>query len=177
MIDASETKSGFRVFRIRARRFEFRLADGRNTSVDSNCGRNYIIESSGRYVVESGNGCRKVSDACIADCLRANRPNDEWIELSYESNLQWRNCYISYSIQGSDKDEWFEVSMDGSPETGSWFHRIVAKAGIDFVFHNGDRDWDNNQSRNYQIRLPGRYTIKKGWCHYGGVSSIDMHLH
>lgn len=66
--------------------------------------------------------------------------------------------------------------MDGSPETGAWFHRIAAKNGVDCVFHDGDKDWDNNQLRNYEIRLPGKYTIGKGWCHYNGVSSVDMHI-
>lgn len=177
LIEADEVKPGFRAFRIKAHFLEFRLANEHASVIDSNMGRNYVISAAGRYVVESGSGCRRVADAQIADCLRAVRPKDRFVELSFQSNPLWRRCYVSYATEGEANGKWRKLPMEHRGEAhGSWFQRIDAPKGLTCAFTDGAAEWDNNRDRNYEIRLPGSYVLGGGHLTYCGVSDLDVHL-
>lgn len=143
---------------------------------DSNHGRNYTIDSPGRYVVESGNGCRRVSDAQIADCLRALRPNDTFVEVTFHCVQDWRNCFITYAFYKDKESEWFKLPMNKFAfKQRTWAICLIGKTGIDCAFNDGSEEWDSNNGKNYQIRLPGRYTAGNGFLSYLGIAQLDMH--
>lgn len=175
LINAKTTKSGFRVFRVKAVRLEFRLSNGSNTVIDSNSGRNYLVESPGRYVVESGHGCRRVGDANIADCLRAMRPSDKYIEIVYVGAKSWRNCFITFSAREESRADWFRDSMQ-MMRNGQWFRRLECGAGIVFAFNDGADRWDSNNGENYHLTLPGKYVAGNGKLTFCGISDFDMHM-
>lgn len=178
MLPADDIKQGFRAFRIRAHKLEFRIADSTCSVIDSNNGRNYLVNSPGRYVLESGNACRRVSDAMIADCIRAERPNDRFVELSFRPYSTWRSCYLAFSpLHQDDNTEWCTLPMNrAATPSGSWLARVEAPLGIDCAFRNDTGQWDSNDSRNYIIRAPGSYTLGQGTLEYKGVSIADIHV-
>lgn len=176
LIDASDVRPGFRVFRIRATRLEFKFANGKRTDIEDNSGKNYVIESPGRYVVVTGSGCRRVSDAQIADCLRPMRPHDKYVELLFEANPTWRNCFATFCMEGEHDLDWHKQPMELRSEPGVWFLRIEAKHGVKCAFTDGGSEWDSNSNLNYQIKLPGKYLIGKRHIVYLGVSDLDIHL-
>lgn len=176
LIDASEHRPGFRVFRIKASHLEFRLSDATGSTVDSIHGQNYTIESPGRYVVESGSGCRRLSDAQISDCLRALRPHDRFIEVIFEADPSWFKCYIAYALQGDSDQTWRKVKMSlRCQEPAFWFTRIDARKGLKCAFNNGEGAWDSNCDLNYQMSLPGKYIVGLGSLIYYGPSDLDLH--
>ncbi|KAI0564133.1 hypothetical protein FGB62_30g051 [Gracilaria domingensis] len=158
-----------------AERLEFKFANRNGTEIDNNVGRNYVIESPGRYVVESGSGCRRVADAQVADCLRAQRPKDTYVELMFNANPIWRNCYVAFCAPGEDALEWHKQQMELMEETGLWFQRVETTDGINCAFTDGNVEWDSNINLNYQIRMPGRYALGRGSIAYLGPSALDMH--
>lgn len=177
LLDASDIRPGFRAFRLRAIRLEFRFANEHATTIDSNLGRNYIIESPGRYVVETASGCRRISDAQIADCLRPIRPADKLIELIFRSPSIWRRCFVNFALEGDhDNSTWCKMPMHRQDDSTIWFQRIEAPRGITCAFSDGARQWDSNNNSNYHIRLPGKYTAGGGFLIYCGPSDLDMHL-
>lgn len=146
------------------------------TRTDSNNGRNYVIHSPGRYVVENGEGCRRVSEAQIPDCLRPMRPNDRFVELFFETNRLWRNCFVTYSVNGDHHNEWRKIPMEMVCQSGIWFQRICATKGVTCAFNDGATDWDNNSEHNYHICLPGKYSIGGDHLVYQDPSDVDMHI-
>lgn len=177
LIDASDIKLGFRAFRIKATSLEFRLCNETGQTIDSIIGRNYKISSPGRYVVESGSGCRRVSDAQIADCLRTIRPKHRFVELTFESDAIWQKAYLSYVIEGQKDSAWRKASMKLRCQLpGYWFARVEAPKGITCAFNNSAGEWDNNADRNYQIRMPGKYLIASSSLIYCGPSDLDVHM-
>lgn len=177
LIDASDIKPGFRTFRIKAMRLEFRLCNETGATVDSIVGRNYVIDQPGRYVVESGSGCRLVSEAQIADCLRAMRPKHRFVELAFESDPLWQKAYITYVVEGDCDNAWRKAQMQvRCQEPGHWFTRVDALKGLTCAFSNSTGQWDSNSDRNYQIRVPGKYEVGRGSLIYYGPSDLDLHM-
>lgn len=199
MIDASNIRNGFRAFRIRATQLQFRLANGDQSMVDDNNGCDFVIESSGRYVVHpgasSGSGLTRVSDVQLPDVLRPLRPTDSTIELVFTTggsgSSSWRSAYVVYIpvasrdalsfSNASSTEEWLTLPMNKSAvhlqhgPRATWTLCIDAQFGIDCAFNDGGNEWDSNQSQNYKIRLPGRYSIGNGYLQYEGVAQLDMH--
>lgn len=176
MIDATSIREGFRVFRIQAESLLFKLANGSRTIIDDNNGANYIVPTSGRYVVESGNGCRRVSDAQIADCLRSQRPNDRFLQLTLLHASDWPDCFASYIVSNESSPDWITIPMQRSTSIlGAWTVTMESPAGIDCAFYDGNSIWDSNNMKNYRIRLPGRYILGRGTLTYQGVSEMDLH--
>lgn len=146
-----------------------------------NDGRNYHISQPGRYVVESGSGCRRVSDSQIADCLRPLRRNDKFIELTLKPSAKstWRNCHITYKLHHSSRveDGWFTAPMNRSATLlDAWVSTIEAPEGIECAFNDGGTEWDSNNSNNYHMTLPGKYSLGNGSMEYVGASNIDLHV-
>lgn len=199
MIDASNIRNRFRAFRIRAPRLQFRLANGDQSMVDDNHGRDFVIESSGRYVIHpgapSGRGLTRVSDVQLPDVLRPLRPTDSTIDLVFTNagagSSSWRSAYVVYMpvasrdavsfSTASSTEEWMTLPMNKSAlhvphgRTVTWCVCIDAQYGIDCAFNDGGQQWDSNQTQNYKIRLPGRYSVGNGYLQYDGVAQLDMH--
>lgn len=177
LVDASHIRPGFRAFRLRASRLEFRLANPRATVIDSNYGRNYTISAPGRYVVESSHGCRRVGDVSIPDCLRPLRPSDRYVELFFQSSPTWRRAFVHFAIEGdNDTSTWFKLPMKKRNDQAAWFQRIEAVWGLTCAFSDGKKEWDSNCSANYHVRLPGKYVVGTGTLLYSGPSDIDVHF-
>ena len=131
------------------------------------------MKTPGRYVVESGNGCRRISEFRISDCLRATRPADRHIELLFKPSSSWRNCFITYASTDQSQQAWHKIPMLPSSASMSWHQRLEAVGGITFAFHDGGDMWDNNGSHNYHVPLPGKYHIAHGTIEYQGVAGAD----
>lgn len=102
---------------------------------------------------------------------------DRFVELSFQSSLAWRSCFVSYAIDGQDNKVWHKLPMDMRTDAnGSWFQRIEAPRGIVCAFNDGGSHWDNSKGRNYEIRLPGKYILGGGHMVYCGVSDLDVHF-
>lgn len=126
--------------------------------------------------MEPGSGCRRVSNAMIADCLRPLRPKDSYVELWFETERSWRNCYVTYITEGDTESKWYKLGMTRSYELGRWFLSIKTKLGIRCAFTDGGNRWDSNRGENYHIALPGRYVLGSNSITYEGISRLDMHF-
>ena len=170
-------RQGFRAFRIQGSRLEFRLAKNlAQTAVDDNGGSNYVIESPGRYVIVRNAPPQRVGDADVRECLRTLRPKDKYFEIFYEPDLLWRKCLVTYSVNSSLP--WRNAPMDMVTSDGRyWFHRVEMLNSVEFAFTDGQGEWDNNESRNYSVFLPGKYIVKKKGMFYCGPSDLDQHLY
>ena len=174
LIDASHIRPGFRVFRIQADRFEFKLADGLQSNIEDNDGKNFIIEGSGRYVLESGK-LRWVSDADILECLKPLRPRDQYIELYFQPPTKWEKCLCVYAKDGGEwgekPGEPLEKSALGEDE---WSTRVKAKT-LECAFNDGGEKWDSNVDQNYKILMPGKWLVGCAKITYLGPPEMDLH--
>ena len=153
---------------------EFQLANEDQSVIETNSGHNYVVEGSGRYVVEAGIGIRKVGEADIVECLRTLRPNDRYLELYFQSSPIWRRCYVKYSLH--EKSNWEITPMEMQSSTNRyWFHRIEILSGVQCAFSDGGDDWDNNDTKNYSFYLPGKYIVANKMITYLGQSDLDAH--
>lgn len=174
MIDSSFIKEGFRVFRIQADTLHFKLANGSHTLIDDNCSAHYHVYAPGRYIVESGSGCRRVSDAQIHDCLRSLRISDRFAHITYFSARNWAKCFVGYAMNGVSSVNWIFLPMQPSATTqGAWSVIIEAPSGLQCAFYNCPFT-KNDDVQSYSIQIPGRYTIRSGQAFYEGPSALDL---
>lgn len=145
LIDASEVRPGFRVFRIRASSLTFRLSNGRGTG-DSANDMAYTAPSPGRYVAD--NGLTRVGDADVGACVAAERTTaretHNWIELSVRVDAKWPQAWATVAVDGG---EWSalpglrlrERLVDGE----RWCWTRVRGSRAEFALHDGGDEWDN----------------------------------
>lgn len=174
LIDASHIRQGFRVFRIQADRLEFKLTDWTQKNVEDNGGANFVVESSGRYVVGSGS-MKRVSDADIVECLNPLKPHDTYMELHFKPPTKWERCLFVYAKDGR---EWIEKPGEELDQSGygkgEWFTRIKAKT-LECAFNDGANEWDSNVDNNYKILMPGKWMLGSAKIKYLGRADMDMH--
>mmetsp|Transcript_15466 Transcript_15466/g.41523 ORF Transcript_15466/g.41523 Transcript_15466/m.41523 type:complete len:272 (+) Transcript_15466:39-854(+) len=163
----------YRVLRVNARALEFVLCDGTRSHWDNNRGENYKISVSGVYVAEEGVGARPMLNTELAAITRAQRADARYIELIYESNPKWLNCFVIHTLpRASDSArgsgaEWtpapgVRMTRHGA-RLGSWFLRIQADS-LQLAFTDGGggkggAEWDSNFGSNYMVPAPGKYEI------------------
>lgn len=126
--------------------------------------------------MRASDGVRRVGDADVIVCLRTLRPSDKYLELYYEGNAHWRKCFVTYSVDNQSK--WRNVKMEmHTAQAGFWFHRVEILTRVEFAFTDGGEEWDNNDSKNYSVFMPGKYVVHKGQIRYCGPSDLDRHLY
>eukprot|EP00170_Pyropia_yezoensis_P001192 contig_5351_g1196 len=176
LIDASEVRPGFRVFRIRASSLTFRLSNGRGTG-DSANDMAYTAPSPGRYVAD--NGLTRVGDADVGACVAAERTTaretHNWIELSVRVDAKWPQAWATVAVDGG---EWSalpglrlrERLVDGE----RWCWTRVRGSRAEFALHDGGDEWDNGGGGNYVVGWPGKWVVAGGECNYLGPADADL---
>lgn len=159
---ADHIREGFRVFRLPARRIEFVLTNGSNRNWEDNYGANYIVEASGRYVVE--HGIRRVGDANSAECAQATlRTEDQYIQIEFRADL-WEKCFCCYQ---ADDEPWtlapgVEMKLTERDVEGRYFQAEVKAKKLSCAFNDGGEIWDSNLRKNYRMGHPGKYAMIDG---------------
>lgn len=175
MIDASPVKEGFRVFRTQADTLLFKLANGSHTLIDDNNSACYYVQAPGRYVVESGNACRRVSDAQIYDCIRSLRKRDRFVHIMYMHGTTWPECFVTYLASGASHTVWTTLPMQQSAIVrGAWTATIDAPLGLQCTFCNDPFSPGIDNVNRYSVDIPGNYTITPDNIIYKGPSPIDL---
>lgn len=175
MIDASSVKEGFRVFRTQADTLLFKLANGSHTLIDDNNSACYYVQAPGRYVVESGSGCRRISDAQIYDCIRSLRTGDRFVHIMYMHGANWPHCFVTYLANGDSRTSWTILPMQPSAIVkDAWTATIDAPLGLQCTFCNDPFSPDIDTAKKFSIHIPGRYTITHDNVIYKGASPLDM---
>lgn len=174
LIDAKNVRPGYRAFRINACRLEFRLSNMSRSILEPPKGQ-HIVEKPGRYVLmDSSTVLRRVGDADVVECLRALRPRDRYLEIYYRPDPRWRKVLVTYSLSPSSK--WVSSPMTMTAVEGDlWFHRVEILTHVEFVFCDGNDEWDNHDGKNYSVYLPGKYGVANNRIVYLGASNADRH--
>lgn len=111
----------------------------------------------------------------IADCLRAIRPTDKYVELYFETPQVWQRCFVTFADEREiDNSTWFRMPMKRGEARTLWFQRLEAPMGITCAFTDGKRAWDSNKDNNYHIRLPGKYVVGGSMLTYCGPAELDL---